>query len=132
MICFVCGRPLPLTDRVAFTGHLPPSRPGVHQDATIRLHGPCAVTLAAELLRGEVRDAPPLRATLPEMVALSPREQRILDGIVAGQTNRQIAAGMNLAEKTVKNAVTEILGKLGATCRTEAAVLAVRLGLCSG
>lgn len=129
MICFVCGRPLPAVNRVAFTGHLPPSRPGTRQDPTIRLHGPCAITLAAELLRGEVRDGPPLRATPMDTVALTPREQHILEGIVAGQTNRQIAVGMKLAEKTVKNAVTEILGKLGACSRTEAAVVAMRAGL---
>jgi DNA-binding NarL/FixJ family response regulator len=129
VICFVCGRPLPAIDRVAITGHLPPSRPGAHQDPTIRLHAPCAIALAAELLRGEVRDGPPLRATAMETVALTSREQSILEGIVAGQTNRQIAVGMKLAEKTVKNAVTEILSKLGACSRTEAAVVAIRAGL---
>ena len=42
-----------------------------------------------------------------------------------GQTNRQIAEDMCLAEKTVKNYVTSILGKLGMERRTQAAVFAV-------
>jgi two-component system response regulator DevR len=43
-------------------------------------------------------------------------------------TNRQIAAEMFLAEKTVKNYVSSMLSKLGMERRTEAAVFAARLG----
>ena len=43
-------------------------------------------------------------------------------------TNRQIAAELFLAEKTVKNYVSNVLAKLGMSRRTEAAVYAVRLG----
>jgi DNA-binding NarL/FixJ family response regulator len=45
--------------------------------------------------------------------------------VAQGQTNRQIAEDMCLAEKTVKNYVTSILGKLGMERRTQAAVFAV-------
>jgi two-component system response regulator DevR len=43
-----------------------------------------------------------------------------------GLTNRQIAERLSLAEKTVKNYVSIVLGKLGVESRTQAAVLAVR------
>ncbi|MGH9172040.1 MAG: response regulator [Acidimicrobiales bacterium] len=57
---------------------------------------------------------------------LTPQEQRILDFVAQGLTNRQIAAAMFLSEKTVKNYVSNMLAKLGLTRRTEAAVYAVR------
>lgn len=57
---------------------------------------------------------------------LTPQEQRILDLIAEGRTNRQIAEVMILSEKTVKNYVSNLLAKLGMSRRTEAAVYAVR------
>jgi two-component system, NarL family, response regulator DevR len=57
---------------------------------------------------------------------LTPQEQRILDLIAEGMTNRQIAETMFLSEKTVKNYVSNLLAKLGMSRRTEAAVYAVR------
>ncbi|MEU5872154.1 response regulator transcription factor [Glycomyces sp. NPDC047369] len=63
----------------------------------------------------------------PELELLSEQEQRILALIGEGLTNRQIAVRMHLAEKTVKNYVTRVLGKLGLERRTQAAVLASRL-----
>ena len=63
----------------------------------------------------------------PELKALSPQEARILDLIAEGQTNRQIAESMFLSEKTVKNYVTGLLGKLKMNSRTEAAIYATKL-----
>lgn len=57
---------------------------------------------------------------------LSPQEQRILELIAEGMTNRQIAGIMYLSEKTVKNYVSNLLSKLGMSRRTEAAVYAVK------
>jgi two-component system response regulator DevR len=57
---------------------------------------------------------------------LSPQERRILDLIAEGKTNREIATDLYLAEKTVKNYVSNLLVKLGMKRRTEAAVFAVR------
>jgi two-component system, NarL family, response regulator DevR len=62
----------------------------------------------------------------PRTADLSPQERRILDLIADGRTNRQIATEMVLAEKTVKNYVTNLLAKLKMTSRTEAAVFAAR------
>ncbi|PID96255.1 MAG: DNA-binding response regulator [Actinomycetales bacterium] len=60
----------------------------------------------------------------PRLRSLTPQERRILEHISEGRTNRQIAEGMFLAEKTVKNYVTSILDKLGMDSRTQAAVFA--------
>jgi two-component system, NarL family, response regulator DevR len=58
---------------------------------------------------------------------LSPQERNILELIADGLTNRQIAAKIHLAEKTVKNYVSNLLTKLGMERRTQAAVYAARL-----
>ena len=63
----------------------------------------------------------------PRLAALTPQERRILHLIADGMTNRQIAAELYLAEKTVKNYVSNLLSKLGMERRTEAAVFAARL-----
>ena len=59
--------------------------------------------------------------------SLTPQERRILHLIADGMTNRQIANEMNLAEKTIKNYVSNVLAKLGMERRTEAAVFATKL-----
>jgi len=58
---------------------------------------------------------------------LTDQERNILDLVAEGLTNRQIAARMCLAEKTVKNYVSNMLAKLGMARRTEAAVFAARM-----
>ena len=62
-----------------------------------------------------------------ELASLTTQERRILDLIAEGLTNRQIGERMYLAEKTVKNYVSNLLSKLGMSRRTEAAVYAARL-----
>ena len=58
---------------------------------------------------------------------LTPQERNILELIAEGLTNRQIAERVHLAEKTVKNYVSNLLAKLGMERRTQAAVYAARL-----
>jgi DNA-binding NarL/FixJ family response regulator len=58
---------------------------------------------------------------------LTEQERRILDLIAEGLTNRQIGERMFLAEKTVKNYVSNVLMKLGMSRRSEAAAYAARL-----
>jgi len=58
--------------------------------------------------------------------SLSRQEQRILELLSEGLSNREIAAEMFLAEKTVKNYVSNLLAKLGFQRRTEAALFAQR------
>jgi DNA-binding NarL/FixJ family response regulator len=62
----------------------------------------------------------------PELEALSAQEQRILDLVGQGLTNREIAERMFLAEKTVKNYVSSMLAKLGLSSRTQAAIFATK------
>ena len=61
------------------------------------------------------------------LARLTEQERRILDLIADGLTNRQIAEQVHLAEKTVKNYVSNILTKLGMERRTQAAVFAAGL-----
>ena len=61
----------------------------------------------------------------PRLRGLSEQEQRILALIGDGLSNREIAADLFLAEKTVKNYVSSILAKLGLGSRTQAAVFEV-------
>ncbi len=58
---------------------------------------------------------------------LTPREREILELIADGRTNRQIGDELYLAEKTVKNYVSNLLAKLGMGRRSEAAAYAARL-----
>ena len=64
---------------------------------------------------------------LGDLARLTPQERRIFDLIGEGRTNRQIADELFLAEKTVKNYVSNMLAKLGMSRRTEAAALAARI-----
>ena len=57
---------------------------------------------------------------------LTAREREVLELIAAGHSNREIARSLNLAEKTVKTHVSNILMKLGVADRTQAALWAVR------
>jgi len=61
------------------------------------------------------------------LARLTEQERKILDLIAEGLTNRQIGERMFLAEKTIKNYVTNLLAKLGMERRTEAAVFAARI-----
>lgn len=66
--------------------------------------------------------------TADPLEKLTRQERRILEYIGQGLTNRQIADEMYLAEKTIKNYVTQMLSKLGLQRRTQAAVLVTKRG----
>lgn len=69
-------------------------------------------------------------AQMEELVEpLSERELEILSWIAKGASNKEIASQLFIAEGTVKNHVTHILGKLGVRDRTQAALKARELGL---
>src|SRR3954452_11181589 len=80
-------------------------------------------SLTARVLE-RVRNGP---ATASELAELTEQELKLLGLIAEGLTNRQIGERMFLAEKTVKNYVSNILSKLGLERRTQAAVLASKL-----
>ena len=62
-----------------------------------------------------------------KLAELTPQERRIFDLIGEGLSNKQIAETMFLAEKTVKNYISNMFAKLGVTRRTQAAAMAVRI-----
>jgi DNA-binding NarL/FixJ family response regulator len=61
--------------------------------------------------------------------ALTPSEQRILEMIVTGQSNKEIAFDLNVSENTVKTHVKNIFEKLRVSDRTSAATSAIKRGL---
>jgi two-component system response regulator DevR len=102
-----------------------------------QIRGPELVTAVRRVAEGQSLIDPALTAGVMErlrgkhederIARLSPQERRILDLIAEGKTNRQIGAEMYLAEKTVKNYVSNLLAKMGFSRRTEAAVYAARV-----
>jgi DNA-binding NarL/FixJ family response regulator len=67
-----------------------------------------------------------------DLFGLTRREREVLTLLVRGRTNRQIAQALFISESTAGVHVSNILGKLGAASRTEAAGIAVRLGIGAG
>lgn len=85
--------------------------------------------VAGKILK-EFRQRPAPEARLTEVVdPLSERELEVLELVVAGMTNSEIAESLVISEATVKNHLKNILEKLHLRNRTEAAVYAVRSGL---
>jgi DNA-binding NarL/FixJ family response regulator len=68
-------------------------------------------------------------AAKPDPYGLTRREREVLPLLVQGFTNRQIADALFISENTAGVHVSNILGKLGASTRTEAATIAVRAGI---
>jgi two-component system, NarL family, response regulator LiaR len=92
---------------------------------------------------GESLLDPALTATLMEQLArggsrhdaaqsLTEREREVLGLIARGLSNKRIARELGVAEKTVKAHVSNILGKLDLSDRTQAALYAVKEGLAGG
>ena len=63
--------------------------------------------------------------------ALTPRETEVLELLTTGQTNQQIAQTLSISKGTAKVHVERIIRKLGVSDRTQAAVLAIELGISS-
>jgi two-component system, NarL family, response regulator YdfI len=71
----------------------------------------------------------PTRALDELAETLTRRELEVLQMLASGLSNKEIAARLSISEHTVKFHVAAILGKLGASSRTEAVSLAIRRGL---
>jgi DNA-binding NarL/FixJ family response regulator len=61
--------------------------------------------------------------------ALTPREQEVLAHVAQGMSNKAIADALGISDQTVKFHVAAIIGKLGASNRTDAVRRAIRRGL---
>ncbi len=91
------------------------------------------VATGASLIQPSIRDRVKRRlqgegddADSRILARLTNQERKVLSLVAEGLTNRQIAERIHLAEKTVKNYVSNVLNKLGVSRRSEAAVWAVR------
>jgi NarL family two-component system response regulator YdfI len=83
---------------------------------------------------GEVNSVVSASAPVPAPLAdlpepLTRREREVLQMLASGLGNKEIAARLSISEHTVKFHVASILGKLGASTRTEAVSLGIRRGL---
>lgn len=130
----MCAEPVGETGGLAIVGHVG----DIAGCAILRLHARCAPRLGTTVLaamlpndrpRGFSRGAaqPPALCNAP--TGLTPREENIFRCLAVGETNRQIAERFGISEKYVKRVVSVILAKLEVRSRTEAAVLAARMGL---
>ncbi len=81
---------------------------------------------------GKTRIAAPIAEKLAERMsgqALTSREHDVLERIVAGRSNKEIASDLNISEATVKSHINNLLGKLGVSDRTNAATVAIQRGI---
>jgi DNA-binding NarL/FixJ family response regulator len=69
------------------------------------------------------KSVPPQPQEAPSEVPLSPREAQVMESIGQGMRNADIAAALQVTEKTVKNHVNHIFTKLGVRTRVEAVLL---------
>jgi DNA-binding NarL/FixJ family response regulator len=65
----------------------------------------------------------------PSAPDLTERELEVLRLVAEGLSNREIASGLVISEKTVKTHISSLLGKLGLEDRTRLAIYAIRHGL---
>jgi DNA-binding NarL/FixJ family response regulator len=82
--------------------------------------------------RGDSRDGSAQPTAPADPFGLTEREREVLALVAEGYTNRRIASELFISESTAGVHVSHILGKLGVETRTEAAAIAVRLGLDRG
>ncbi len=89
--------------------------------------------IASKLLRhvgqAGARITTPQPQSIPPYEALTERELEVLKLLAQGMPNKEIAAQLIISERTAKFHVSAIMGKLGATNRTEAVALAAQKGL---
>jgi len=88
--------------------------------AAVQGGAPLSPSVAAGLLRGSST------MSMVSPSSLTPRELEILQLIVDGHTNQQIARALGISEKTVKTHCSRLFQRLGVTDRTQAAVWAMR------
>ncbi len=84
------------------------------------------------LFESDGKDADAGEPSPPTQVNLTPRETDILELVVEGKSNRDVAAALFLSEKTVKAHLAAIFRKMGVSNRTQAAMAAVAMGIGRG
>ena len=102
---------------------------------TVAGSSPGAGTARTETASAGTASAGAARAgggTAPNLAVLTAREREVLRLIAEGRSNREIGAALFISAKTASVHVSNILGKLGVTSRTEAAAVALRDGAARG
>ena len=89
------------------------------------------LVLGPEVARAALPTTRPARLPAP-LDRLTPADLRLLALVADGRTNPRIAAELGVAEKTVRNRVSALLGVLGVEDRVQAALLAREKGLTGG
>ena len=97
------------------------------------------ITVVRSIAAGEVYISPSLAFGMLKELSrqqpgtavdtLSTREREVLELVAAGMTNAEIGTRLNLAEKTIKHYMTNVLAKLHVNSRVEAALVAQKIGL---
>jgi len=90
------------------------------------------ITTIREVHMGKSHIPPVIAERLAERMGseeLTPRERDVLEQIVRGRSNKEIAAELEVSEATVKTHINSLLSKLGVVDRTQAATTAIRRGL---
>jgi DNA-binding NarL/FixJ family response regulator len=77
----------------------------------------------------ETVPAGPRASTRAHPAGLTQRESEVLEGLVRGLSNAELARELYLSERTVEHHVSHVLGKLGVSSRTQAAKAASDRGL---
>ncbi len=96
---------------------------------TIRAARQGDVRLHPEALKHLTRAMAAPKMQAPGLEQLTERERAVLALVAQGQSNKEIARALVISETTVKHHLSSILGKLGLTSRTQAALYGVRHGL---
>lgn len=114
-------------------GFLPKTMPPKQLDAAISIVASGGTYVPAEILMGAASYPTPQGGTadLRQLIAdvLTPREQEVLLRLASGLSNKEIGRQLELAEVTVKLHVRQILRKINARNRSEAASIATRAGV---
>jgi DNA-binding NarL/FixJ family response regulator len=84
---------------------------------------------AVEMAREAARIGQHDRVIAAGLAELTPREKEILRALADGLSDKEIADRLFIGDKTVRNHVTSLLGKLGADSRLQALVIAIRHGI---
>jgi DNA-binding NarL/FixJ family response regulator len=98
------------------------------------IRGPQLLKAIRDVHEGRRVVPPEVAALLAERMPqsdLTPREMDVLKLIVGGKSNKEIATALGLSEGTVRTHVSNILGKMGVSDRTQAATAALQRGIVS-
>ena len=117
--------------RAGVRGVLPRGISAEELASAVRTSASGLVTLSPEIMETVLGRPLPVDSDEIEMPAesLTAREQQVLAMLAEGLLNKEIADRLHISEHTVKFHISSIMGKLGASSRTEAVTRGIRLGL---